>query len=51
MVEQVQKMAQVSLCYVFKHQAKEKSRLQPYGLAVIIAKQVVVPSQGSLTLT
>ena len=51
MVVQVQQMAQVSLCYIFKHQAKEKSRLQPYGLAVVTAKQVVVPSQGSLTLT
>ena len=50
-VAAIQKMAQVSCCFVFKHQTKEKSRLQPYGLAIVTAKQVVVPSQGSHTFT
>ena len=50
-VAATQKMAQVSCFYVFKHQTKEKSRLQPYGLAMVTTKQVVVPSNGSHTFT
>ena len=52
MVEATKNLAQVSRCFVFKHQTKDnKSRLQPYGLAIVTAKQVVVPSQGSYTFT
>ena len=46
-----QKTAQISLVYVFKHQAKEKSRLQPYGLAMVTTKQFVIPTQGSHAFT
>jgi hypothetical protein len=48
-VDAAGKMAQVSLCFVFKH--KDKSRLQPYGIALVTIKQVVVPSKGSYTFT
>ena len=51
MVAAAQKMGQVSLCFVFKHTTKEKSKLQPYGLAMVTVKQVVVPSQGSHAFT
>ena len=51
MVAASQELAQVSCCFVFRHQANEKSRLQPYGLALVTAKQVVVPSKGSHTFT
>ena len=51
MVAAAQKTAQVSMCYVFKHQVKDKSRLQPYGIAMVTDKQVVVPSHGSYTFT
>ena len=52
MVAAVMELAQVSCCYVFKHQTKEgKSRLQPWGLALVTVRQVVVPSQGSYTFT
>lgn len=51
MVAAAQKMGQVSLCFVFKHTTKEKSKLQPYGLALVNTKQVVVPSKGSYTFT
>ena len=52
MVAAVQKLSQVSPCLIFKHQNKEtKSRLQPYGLAIVTSKQVVVPAGGSITFT
>jgi hypothetical protein len=48
MIAAAQKLSQVSCHLVFKHQTKEKgSRLAPYGLATVVAKQIVVPSQGS----
>ena len=50
-VDATKNMAQVSCCFVFKHQTKEKSRPQPYGLAIVTVKQVVVPAQGSHTFT
>ena len=49
-VAAAQELAQVSCCFVLKHQ-KEKSRLQPYGIALVTDKQVVVPSKGSHTFT
>ena len=46
------KMSQVACRFVFKHSMKEnKSRLQPYGVAIVTVKQVVVPSQGSYQFT
>ena len=51
MVAAAMELAQVSCCYVFKHQTKDKSRLQPYGLALVTVRQVVVPSNASHTFT
>ena len=50
-VDATKNMAQVSCLWVFKHHTKEKSRLQPYGLAIVTAKQITVPSGGSHTFT
>ena len=50
MVAAVQGLVQVALHFVFKYNAKDQ-RLQPYGLALVVAKQVVVPANGSVQFT
>jgi len=47
-VAAVQKLTQVAVCFIFKHDKKAAS-LHPYGVAVVSAKQVVVQDKGGVT--